>query len=94
MNPSLPRPRARYADREVDMTTIKTGYRQLGRGKSSRGLTRVRYVGTIAIRENGQYISSYTGNVHRITPEDAIADAGIAAQDIISQNPGVAITVE
>jgi len=76
------------------MTTVQTGYRQLGRGKSSRGLSRVRYVGTITIRENGEYISSYTGNVHRLTPQDAIGDARLAALDLIAQNPGVDIIVK
>lgn len=72
-------------------TEVRTGYRKVGNGKSSRGLSRVRYVGTLAIYEDGQHLYSYTGNVHRLTPEDARQDARTEAESLIRQNPEVAI---
>ena len=67
-------------------TEIRTGYRKAGR--KSRY-----YLGTLAIYEDGEMSYSYTGNVHRLTPEDAKQDAVIEAQSLAYQNPTVSIVI-
>jgi hypothetical protein len=74
-------------------TTIITGSRKVGKGLSSRGLSRVRYVGTLKVVEDGITVYMFAGPVHRLTQKDAQEDAKTEAAHIAAQNPGVAIQI-